>query len=167
MASLSLDVSQECRAIKKAIQLAKKRELLEVTELNAATADDFRRVLLNNAFEIVHLAGHGDSQMFLLHGSGNGSPMPIASLRELIQRHPTVRCVILNSCHSASGLTEAIAPLTVGMDDSIADSSAIEFSRGFYDAIGAGKDLEFAVREGVSAAQMKGIEDPPIIVKRA
>jgi hypothetical protein len=140
---------------------------LRLLSMNAATADDLRRALFKYAFEIVHLAGHGDSQMFLLHGSGNGSPMPIASHRELIQRHPTVRCVILNSCHSASSLTEAIAPLTVGMDDSIADSSAIEFSRGFYDAIGAGKDLEFAVREGVSAAQMKGIEDPPIIVKRA
>jgi hypothetical protein len=50
------------------------------------------------------------------------------------------------------------------MDDSIVDDSAIEFSRGFYDALGAGKDLEFAVSEGISAARLKGAEAPPIVV---
>jgi hypothetical protein len=90
--------------------------------------------------------------------------MPLKSLRELIEKYSTVRCVLLNSCHSASSLSEAIAPLTVGMDDSIADESAIEFARGFYDAIGAGKDFEFAVSEGISSAKLKGVETPPIIV---
>ena len=92
--------------------------------------------------------------------------MSLTSLRELIERYSTVRCVILNSCHSASDLVGPIAPLTVGMDDSIADESAIEFSKGFYDAIGAGKNFEFAVEEGKSAARIKGVEAPSIVVMK-
>jgi len=37
-------------------------------------------------------------------------------------------------------------------------------STGFYDAIGAGRDLEFAVSEGISSAELKGAETPPIVV---
>jgi NTP pyrophosphatase (non-canonical NTP hydrolase) len=158
-------VNEELGAIQDSVQRSRYRESLDLTAINAATPDSLRRALLNNTFDIVHLAGHGDSDSFLLHGlDGRGSPMSLASLHELIGRHSTVRCVLLNSCHSASSLAEPLAPLTVGMDDSIADESAIEFSRGFYDAIGAGKDLEFAVGEGISAAEMKGMKKPPIHV---
>jgi NTP pyrophosphatase (non-canonical NTP hydrolase) len=162
-----LRVNEECRAIKEAVQYARKRDELEIIELNAATADDLRRALLNNAFEIVHLAGHGNPQAFLLHGPSGESPMSLSSLRDLIERYSTVQCVILNSCHSASELAAPIAPLTVGMDDSIADDAAIEFSRGFYDAIGAGKSFEFAVEEGKTAARMKGVQAPAIVVIKA
>jgi hypothetical protein len=44
------------------------------------------------------------------------------------------------------------------MDDSISDKSAIEFSRGFYDAVGAGKNLDHAVQQGILTARVKGIE---------
>jgi hypothetical protein len=91
--------------------------------------------------------------------------MTFKSLRELIERYSMVRCVILNSCNSASSLAEPIGPITVGIDDSIADASAIEFSRGFYDAIGAGKDFELAVGEGISAVEMKGMKRPIIRIK--
>jgi NTP pyrophosphatase (non-canonical NTP hydrolase) len=159
-----LRVNEEFRAIEEAVERAKYRDSLEITQLSAATADTLRRALLERTFDIVHLAGHGDSETFLLHGDRGGSPMPLTSLRDHIERYSTVKCVILNSCHSASSLAEAIAPLTIGMDDSIADRSAIEFSRGFYDAIGAGRDPEFAVEEGKSAARMKDAEIPPIVV---
>jgi NTP pyrophosphatase (non-canonical NTP hydrolase) len=161
-----LRVNEECRIIREAVQLAKNRDLIKISELNAATIDDFRRALLNNEFEIIHLSGHGDADSFLLHGDGSASPISMASLRELMGRHPKVRCVILNSCQSACKLADPIAPLTVGMDDSIADEAAIEFSRGFYDAIGAGKDLEYSVEEGKSAARLKGVEASAILVLR-
>jgi NTP pyrophosphatase (non-canonical NTP hydrolase) len=161
-----LKVNEECRAIKEAARLAQNRDAIEINELNAATVDDLRRELLNNEFEIVHLSGHGDADSFLFHGATSGSPIPLAGLRQLIGRHPEVRCVILNSCQSACALVDPIAPLTVGMDDSIADEAAIEFSRGFYDAIGAGKDLEFAVEEGKNAARLKGVEAAAILVLR-
>jgi NTP pyrophosphatase (non-canonical NTP hydrolase) len=159
-------VNEELRVIEEAVERAKYRDLLEITPLTGATPDALRRALLDKTFDIVHLAGHGDSETFLLHGPGGGSPMSLTILHELVKRHASVRCVILNSCHSASNLAGPIASLTVGMDDSIADEAAIEFSKGFYDAIRAGKNFEFAVEEGKSAARMKGVEAPSIIVMR-
>jgi hypothetical protein len=159
-------VNEEFRAIQESIERSKQRDSVELTPLNAATADTLRRALLDNTFDIVHLARHGDAASFLLHGvDGSGCPMTFKSLRELIERYSMVRCVILNSCNSASSLAEPIAPITVGIDDSIADASAIEFSRGFYDAIGAGKDFELAVGEGISAVEMKGMKRPIIRIK--
>jgi NTP pyrophosphatase (non-canonical NTP hydrolase) len=162
----NLKINEEYRAIEDAIKRAKHRDTVEITQLNAATADDLRRTLLDNIFEIVHFSGHGNSDSFVLHGQNDGLDMPLASLHDLIQRQTNIRCVILNSCNSASSLTEAMAPLTVGMDAAISDESAIEFSRGFYDAVGAGKCLEFAIEEGISAAAMKGMGKPPIVVKK-
>ena len=40
------------------------------------------------------------------------------------------------------------------MEGAISDKAAIEFSRGFYDAIGAGKDIEFAYDEGCRRVEL-------------
>jgi len=40
------------------------------------------------------------------------------------------------------------------MEGPISDSAAIEFSRGFYDAIGAGRDIEFAYEEGCRSVDL-------------
>jgi hypothetical protein len=41
-------------------------------------------------------------------------------------------------------MTTAIAPYTIGMEDDIYDESATAFSRGFYDALSAGKNYDEA-----------------------
>ena len=51
-----------------------------------------------------------------------------------------------------------IASRTIGMDESISDGAAIEFSRGFYDALGAGKTIDIAFDEGVSAMKLASYE---------
>lgn len=159
-----LRVAEEYRVIDEALKRAENRNMVELTQLNAPTVDDFRRAFLDKSFDIVHLAGHGDKDCFLLHGPGGESPISLENLRDQIGRQSSVSCVILNSCNSASSLKAPIGPLTIGMDDSIDDEMAVEFSRGFYDAIGAGKDIEFAVEEGKSAAKLKGVDDSPIVL---
>ena len=42
------------------------------------------------------------------------------------------------------------------MDDTIEDEAALEFSRGFYDAIVRKKSVSEAYAEGISAVQMAG-----------
>jgi hypothetical protein len=44
------------------------------------------------------------------------------------------------------------------MDETIPDGAAIEFSRGFYDALGAGKGIENAFDEGISAMKLASYE---------
>ena len=52
------------------------------------------------------------------------------------------------------------------MDKAVDDAAAIEFSRGFYDAVAAGKSYEFAVNEGEIACKAKNIEIPLKMLKR-
>ena len=54
------------------------------------------------------------------------------------------------------------------MTGPVGDRAAIEFARGFYDALAAGKGFEFAVREGETAVDLKGLKSelPLIFLKR-
>jgi hypothetical protein len=48
------------------------------------------------------------------------------------------------------------------MSEAIEDDAAIEFTRGFYDALAAGKDIEFAVGEGKTAVALKNLDNSSI-----
>jgi len=163
-----LRVGSELRVIKEAVKLAHREEEVEVQALAAATTDDLRRALLHGDYEIVHFSGHSDGDVLVFEDeNGCSISTPLGSLAELIGRHPTVRCVILNACESLTKLSVAIADYTVGMDRSISDEAAIEFARGFYDALATGRGIDFAIEEGKTAASMKGLGSPPIkVLKR-
>jgi hypothetical protein len=81
----------------------------------------------------------------------------------------TIECVVLNACYS-DAQAQAIAahvPYVVGMRRQIGDKAAIEFAVGFYDALGAGRDVEFAYRYGCNAIQLAGIpEDLTPVLRR-
>ena len=67
-----------------------------------------------------------------------------------------LRCVVLNACWSlATGEDPSmLVPFTVAMDGPISDRGALEFSRGFYDALGAGLDFCDAYEEGCSSVEL-------------
>jgi hypothetical protein len=70
-----------------------------------------------------------------------------------------VECVVLNGCYSetqARAIAEYV-PYVIGMNDAISDQAAIEFSVGFYKALGAGRSIEFAYKLGCNAIQIEGI----------
>jgi len=84
-----------------------------------------------------------------------------------VARYKSIRCLLLNGCSSLATLTTAIAPVTVGMEADLGDAAAIEFARGFYDALGAGRTIDEAIQEGESAAELKGLGgDLPLRVLR-
>ncbi|NJN85951.1 MAG: CHAT domain-containing protein [Leptolyngbyaceae cyanobacterium SL_7_1] len=83
----------------------------------------------------------------------------IAGLFELFSDQ--VECVVLNACYSATQ-AKAIAhhiPYVVGMRRAIGDRAAIEFAIGFYDALLAGRSVEFAYKLGCNTIQMAGIPE--------
>lgn len=128
---------------------------LIVTPLPAATPTDFRRALLDGNYDIIHFAGHSDSDNLIFEDDrGNSSPAPLAAIGDLIEKSGNIKAVILNACNSVSTLAKSISPITIGMDDAIDDHAAIEFSRGFYDAIVRGKSVSDAYDEGISSVRM-------------
>ena len=57
----------------------------------------------------------------------------------------------------------------IGMSKDIEDEAAMCFSEAFYDAIGAGDDVELAFEVGVNAIEMNGIEEGhiPVLLKKS
>jgi CHAT domain len=81
-----------------------------------------------------------------------------------------VECVVLNACYSetqATAISQHI-PYVIGMNRAIGDRAAIEFAVGFYDALGAGRSIEFAYDLACNAIQMAGLPEQltPVLKKR-
>jgi len=158
----SLRLNTEMRAIQEALRLSQRRESIRSRTLPAATANDLRRALLDEPYQIVHLAGHGAPTGFLLEDAQGQAHMVS---QEALAWHfgnyrQTLRCVILNACYSLTvGQRIALGiPYVIAMSGAVHDQAAIEFSRGFYDALGAGADIERAYREGLSAVRFAGLD---------
>ena len=135
----------------------------------AVTSKTLQQAMLDEQPSIVHFSGHGDIGGIALEDTLGNSKLidndAIGSLFELFS--DKVRCVFLNSCYSESQANEIskYVPYVIGMNNSVPDKAAIAFSVGFYTALGAGKDIEFAYRMGIVSIKLEGVtgSDIPIL----
>jgi len=153
-----LRLGTEDRVIRESIKLSRHRENISLTIHHATTVHDLRRALLDEEFQIIHISGHGTGSGLVLEDDLGGKyVVPQQALGELFSAYsPPIDCVILNACYSMSQgqLTSLGTPFTVAMEGAISDDAAVEFSRGFYDAIGAGKKIDFAYEEGCRTVKL-------------
>ena len=129
--------------------------------------------MLDEQPQIVHFAGHGKGEEGLVFENEVGQPKlvtgeALAGLFKLFAVQGG--CVVLNGCYSqvqAEAIVQHV-PYVVGMKWAIGDEAAIAFAVGFYDALGAGKTIEFAYELGCNAIQMEGIAEhlTPVLLKR-
>jgi hypothetical protein len=154
--TVPVKVERELKIIREAIEMSKFRERLELDTIHAATLHDVRRALMERPYDVVHMSGHGEeSGLILENAEGKKDPIRPESLAELFSNkaYPKgeLRCVVLNTCHSITTgepLSKTV-PFTIAMEGRLADAGAMEFSRGFYDALGAGLEYDKAYDEGV------------------
>ena len=146
-----LKLGTEDRVIRESIRLSRYRDDISLTIRHATTVHDLRRSLLDEDFQIVHISGHGTGTGLVLEDDSGGMyVVPQQALADSFQAYKSIQCVILNACYSISqGQPMSLGiPFTIAMEGSISDKAAIEFSRGFYDAIGANREIDFAYEEG-------------------
>jgi len=191
-----LRLGDEVRNIQTGLARSQYRDRFRIEQRWAVTSTDVRRALLDCQPQIVHFSGHGvgveDSgdqpqsarklsvvpaamtePEGLMFEDEIGQPQlvsseAIANLFALFADQ--VECVVLNACYSATQ-ADAIAQhisYVVGMKRAIGDRAAIEFAIGFYDALLAGRSVEFAYKLGCSAIQMEGIAEhlTPVLKQR-
>lgn len=167
----TLRLDAEARAIRESVALSPNRDGIELRLLSAATIDDVRRALLSFPCEIIHFSGHGtDGGLVLEDNLGAAKIVRPEALAELLVAHaPPLSCAVLNACYGDTTGYPASdgVPYTVLSGGSIADPDAIEFSKGFYDAIGAGKDVPFAYQEGCRTIALahQGRATMPLLIK--
>jgi hypothetical protein len=159
-----LRLDEEVREIENGLRRARNRDDFVLKQQWAMRPVDIRRAMLDFNPTIVHFCGHGDGEEGIAFEGENGNAKlvngnTLASFFELFA--DTVECVVLNACYSETQ-AEAIArhiKHVVGMRKSIGDIAAIEFSVAFYDAIGAGKSVEFAHNLACNAIQWAGLTE--------
>jgi CHAT domain len=182
-----LRLGEEVREIQTGLDRSQYRDRFHIEQRWAVTPKDVRRALLDCQPQIVHFSGHGvgvatpsdphlSDRKFsvesvdtiepegLMFENESGQPQLVSSeaISNLFSLFADrLECVLLNACYSATQ-AEAISehiPYVIGMNRAIGDRAAIEFAIGFYDALLAGRSVEFAYKLGCSAIQMAGIPE--------
>ena len=152
---MSLD--KEIKAIDSSLRKADFRDFFELEQYWATDVEDLQEQLLRYQPHIVHFSGHGSQEGIVLESSGNSftnnqaslvSANALSNLFNILKDN--INCVILNSCYSETQ-AEAIAEhinCVIGMNQSIGDIAAINFSSAFYRAIGFGRSIKDAFNLG-------------------
>jgi AAA-like domain/CHAT domain len=171
--TVPLRLDEERREIEAGVlERSRLRENFRLITKTAIRPRDFQRAMLDLNPQIVHFSGHGeeDSGLVFENDAGQSQFVDAEALAGLFALFADqLQCVVLNACYSEVQ-AEAIAqhiPYVIGMNAAVGDRAAVEFAVGFYDALGAGREIEFAFKAGCSSIQMAGIPEQLIpVLKR-
>jgi hypothetical protein len=169
-----LRLDQELRDIAEGLQRAQKRDQFNLEQRLAVRPRDIQRAMLDVGPQIIHFSGHGEGEQGLVFEDevGNAKFVDGAALAGLFELFADqINCVVLNGCYSevqAKAIAQHI-PYVIGMNQAIGDKAAIAFAVGFYDALGAGRPIEFAYKLGCAAIRLEGIAEnlTPVLLKQA
>ena len=169
-----LRLDEEIRQIENGLQRARRGDEFILKPVLAVRPVDVRRAMLDVRPHFVHFCGHGVGEDGIAFEDEQGKTMLVgaevlADFFELFS--DSVECVVLNACYSEAQ-AEAIAQkieYVVGMKKGIGDDAAIKFAVAFYDALGAGEDIEFAYKLACNAIQWVGLPEhlTPVLKKRS
>jgi hypothetical protein len=169
----SLRLGEEIREIKEGLRRSKYRDLYQIETAEAVRVGDIQRAMLDYEPNIVHFSGHGGGEEGLVFEDVTGqiklvSAEALAGLFSLFADR--LDCVLLNACYSEVQAKEISRHINsvIGMSQAIGDKAAIAFAVGFYDALGADRDVDFAYKLGCSAISMQGIPEhltPKLLTK--
>ena len=168
-----LRLDQELRDIAEGLQRAQKRDQFNLEQRLAVRPRDIQRAMLDVEPQIIHFSGHGGGEQGLVFEDDIGNikfidGSALAGLFELFAGK--IACVVLNGCYSevqAKAIAQHI-PYVIGMNQAIGDKAAIAFAVGFYDALGAGRDIKFAHKLGCAAIRLEGIPEylTPVLLQK-
>jgi len=154
-----LRLDKELRDIAEGLQRARQRDQFNLEQRWAVRPRDIQRAMLDVGPQIIHFSGHGSGEEGLVFEDeiGNANLINGEALVRLFELFADqVNCVVLNGCYSevqAKAIAQHIL-YVIGMNKAIGDRAATEFAVGFYDALGAGRSIEFAYKLGCAAIRV-------------
>jgi CHAT domain len=158
-----LRLDQEVRDIDESLRRSKYCDRFTIHQKWAVRPDDLRRALLDHTPQILHFCEHGEGEpgIVLENETGQSQIVPTEAIANLFKLFADkgLECVVLNACYAevqASAIAQHI-PYVIGMSAAILDKTALKFSVGFYDALGAGWSYVEAFEMGKIAIATEGI----------
>jgi CHAT domain len=166
-------VGKELREVKEGLRRSQERDRFSLTPCLDVRPRDIQRALLDESPHIIHFAGRGVGEDGLVFEDELGNPKVVdgAALAGLFALFAEqVQCVVLNGCYSevqAQAIAQHIK-YVIGIREEISNEAALEFAIGFYDALGAGRPIEFAYKLGCAAIRLEGIAEhlTPVLLKQ-
>ena len=186
-----LDVARERQRVEEALKALLRRGTVELAWWDEGqTWRDLQRAMRGGPWHVLHFVGHGgfdrarDKGLIVLpDDDGRSHYLPADDLARLLAVHRTLRLVVLNACEGAAGgdrdifsstaamLVRRGIPAVLAMQYAITDRAAVEFARGFYEALADGLPVDAAVsdaRQAVSLAVTNTVEwATPVLYLRA
>jgi hypothetical protein len=170
-----LDVEGEWTRLKGALSSQVKAGIVEVQLLSPATVDELLQVLQRGTYHVLHFIGHGgfrestDEGVLLFEDElGASRQVTGEELGILLQDHPSLRLVVLNSCEGArsdigdpfSGTAQSLVrrriPTVIAMQFEITDAAALKFSQAFYAALASNYPIDAAIAESRKSIRLTG-----------
>lgn len=160
-----LNVDLEQRVVLEELQGAGGQQSVELELRPAVTVDYLINDMLSTRPTVLHFSGHGLVEGLIVETQGRGvalvqeaALLRICSIPEIAQE---LRLIVLNACLSArqANMLASSMHAVVGTLDSVKDSAAIAFSKGFYNALGHGTSTASAFAAGVAQVSLEGGED--------
>lgn len=163
---LNLDVEAEKAKLREALADLEKRGLVQWHWLEAATVERLQKTLRRAEFHVFHFIGHGDFNSAANQGwlafEDEAEAVDRVSAEQLgamLNNHPSLRLVVLNSCKgaraalanpfagTATTLVQLGIPAVVAMQFAISDKAATKFAGEFYGAIADRLPVDVAITE--------------------
>ena len=150
-----LDLAREAKIISNALRRGEYGPGYHLEQRWALRIEDLDSAFQETQPQIVHFCGHaeGSEGLVLEDHASEEFVMEPTILSGYLQSYGNIDCLILNACKTEA-LVEIFGqqvPHVYGTRHSIHDSEAVEFTRGFYDALAAGCSYDLAYRFGCSA----------------
>lgn len=159
-----LRLDYESRQIQTAIQESPNQNLFNIHTHFAVRASDLQSLLLRYTPDIVHFTGHGtvNGGVILEDSNSRSYVVSTSAFVKLFQLFgERTKCVIFNTNYSSStanAISEYV-DYVIGMQGSLSDEAAIEFSTSFYRAIAYGRSVEEAFQMGRNAVELASLSD--------
>jgi len=158
-----LRLDEEARDLKEQIRLVDKpKQDIVVSHAWAVRTDQVQMEVMNNAPDILHFSGHGDTGLICFEDkNGNVAAVSAAAVEGLVKLSDSIECLILNACFSESIATQVKDHLeaVIGCSDAIDDNAAIAFTRAFYRALRHGHHYRRAFDLALNELQLNGMEN--------
>lgn len=166
-------LDKEIRTIKEKIRASRYRDQLDLVSAWAVRFDDLLQELNEHEAQIVHFSGHGSptGEIILVGDDGVAGSIDPNIFRDLIETtSDNIRVVILNACYSEpmAVAVEEIVDCAIGTKGQLGDKAAIAFAGSFYRAIGFGRSVWNAFRQGLISVRHCNIygHDVPQLLHR-
>lgn len=170
----ALKLDEEVREIKRRVQAAAHRDLIRIESVPAARAADLLEEMNRHEPHVVQFSGHGSQggSILVCDDRGNAKTVGGEALASLFEStEVNVQVVVLSACYSRqqAEAVAAIVPCVIGMKGAIGDKAARMFASAFYGALGFGRSVEVAFRQGLTALRLEGISqsDLPDLITRS